>query len=237
MGMKQTRMNGWVGVVVVVCALGAPEALRADEGILSLAGRAGSAGLGLEVAKSLGPRANLRGTVNFFRTSHSLDADLASGAIESNVHFDGTAHLKTAGLLLDVYPTPAFHFTGGVVYNRNALDFDARPTAPITVNDESYSPDEIGVLNGSATLGRKWAPYAGIGFGNPLGARKVTFLFDLGVVFQGAPHVTLVSSRAAEEGLAADLSTAADQVNREHLDKTYFKYYPVLSIGVGVRVF
>jgi hypothetical protein len=225
------------GAVVLAWALGAAGGLRAEDGILSLGGRIGTPGLGLELAKSLTPRANLRGMVNLFRTSHSLDADLASGDIESPVHFDGTVRLKTAGLLLDLYPGPAFHVTGGLVYNRDVLDFDARPTQPVTVNDQTYTAEEIGVLTGSAVLGRKWAPYAGIGFGNPLASKRVTFLVDVGVVFQGAPHVTLVSSKAEDAGLALDLSAAADQVNRDHLDKSYLKYYPVLSVGVGVRVF
>lgn len=227
------------GVVVVVLAsvLGAAGGLGADDGSLSLGGRVGTPGFGLELAKSLTPRANLRGTVSLFQASHSLDADLASGAIESTVHFDGTAHLKTAGLLLDLYPSRVFHVTGGLVYNRDRLDIDGRPTVPVTVNDETYAVDEIGVLSGTAVPGRRWAPYAGVGFGNPLAEKKVTFLLDLGVIFQGSPRLTLVSSKAEDAGLVADVNAAADQINRDHLSKSYLKYYPVISLGVGVRVF
>lgn len=219
-------------------ALFGAEAARAEGAGLSLTGRVGSPGFGLELSKSVTPRANLRCGLNFLGYGRDLDADLAAGSVAAPIHFDGELRLKTVGLLADLYASKGFHLTGGVIYNRSTIRVDARPVAPIVINDQSYTPDEIGTLTGTAKLGRQWAPYAGIGFGNPgTSAGRVSFVFDLGVIFQGQPHLTLAASGAAAAGRDADIDAAAELVNSDHFDKSYLKYYPVVSFGIGVRLF
>jgi hypothetical protein len=211
---------------------------QAADGGLSLGGRVGTQGLGLEISKSVSSRFNLRCGLNVFNGGSAIDANLARGSVAAAVRFDGRVRLKTAGLLADVYTSPRFHVSGGLIYNRSTVEIDARPQAPITVNDQTYSVDEIGTLNGDATIGGRWVPYAGIGFGNAVTrSRRVTFLADLGVVFQGRPRLTLTASRATTEELRRDVNAAAEQVNNDHLDKSYLRYYPVLSLGIGVRLF
>lgn len=230
--------TGRFGGMVITCALGLCATGTAQAGGLSLAGRAGTPGLGLEASKSVTPRFNLRAGFGLLSRDSELDASLSSRSVETNVHFDGQIKLKTASFLADLYATDSFHVTGGLVYNRNKIDLEARTTNPVEVNDQVYTPDQLGTLTGTVKLGKQWAPYAGIGFGDPTSSnRRVTFLFDLGVVFEGQPTVTMTSSRANDAGLQADVAAAAEEINRDHFDKSYLKFYPVISIGLAVRVF
>jgi len=233
------KIQSVVGITFLAAGLlGASAAQAAEGGGLSLGGRVGTQGLGLELSKSLGARVNLRAGLNLFRNDPTIDANLATGPVDTAVRFDGHVRLKTAGLLADVYASPKFHFSAGLLYNASRIRIDARPLGPVTINDQTYSVDQIGTLNGDATIGGRWVPYAGIGFGNPVTRdRRVTFLADIGVVFQGPPRLTLRASQANTDELRNDVNAAAEQVNREHLDKSYLRYYPVLSLGIGVRLF
>jgi hypothetical protein len=236
-----TSSRATIAVWTLGLALGAASA-RATEG-LSLGARAGSPGFGIEATKSLTPHVNLRGNLNLFnfRYSPGFDANLSYRGVGADVHFEPELRLKSVGLLADLYPArDGFHFSGGLIYNRNTLHIDSTPQVAITVNDQTYSTDQLGTLLGTAQIGRRWAPYAGLGFGNPVGGNgRVTALFDLGVIFQGQPRLSLTTTGPVSNvpGLQDDLDVAAEKVNREHLDKGYLKYYPVLSLGIAVRVF
>ena len=80
-------------------ALFGAEAARAEGAGLSLAGRAGTPGFGLELSKSVTPRVNLRCGLNLLGYNRDLDADLAAGSVAATIHFDGELRLKTVGLL------------------------------------------------------------------------------------------------------------------------------------------
>lgn len=234
---KSTPWGARAGLAIVwVALLGGARPARADG--LSLVARAGSPGLGLEATASLGSRINLRGGFNVGSLGHELDARLTARSTQPDVHFSGDARLQSGTLLADVYATKAFHLTGGMVYNRNRVHLAATPNVPVTINDHTYMPHEVGTLDATVTLGKSWAPYAGVGFGNPnASGRRVSFLTDVGVVFEGQPTLALRSSAANQAGLQADVDQAAAVVNRDHFDKTYLKLYPVVSVGVAVRLF
>ena len=235
---KGTRIAGHALGVALAWTAALCGAGRAEGGGLSLAARAGTPGLGFEASAAVTPRFNLRGGLNFLSYDRELDANLSARGVESNVHFKGHVRLKSAGLLADLYTSNSFHITGGVLYNDSQVPLEAQPNTPVIVNDQIYTPAQLGTLTATAKLGRQWAPYAGIGFGNPTASnRRVTFLFDLGVIFEGQPTVTMSSSAANDAGLQADVDAAAELINNEYFDKSYMKYYPVIAIGLAVRVF
>src|SRR5215470_11302580 len=108
-------MNARSVVIAIVMLAGLSSGAgpaRAEEASLSLDARFGTQGLGLELAKSVTERLNLRLGLNAFNTNPGLDANLAAGGASSLVHFDGQVRLQTAGLLADVYPGHNFHVTG-----------------------------------------------------------------------------------------------------------------------------
>jgi hypothetical protein len=238
--MTRAHIRLAAGAAALACA--ALPALSAERTGFSVAGRFGTPGFGLEAVKAISPRLNLRSSLNLFnyRYGPGFDGNLSYQGVGADVHFDPTLELKNGQMLADVYFSDGFHFTGGLVYNRNRVRVETAPQVAITINDQVYQTDQIGTLIGTSELGKRWAPYAGIGFGNPVDdERRVTILLDLGVIFQGTPTLALTTSGAVSNvpGLQDDLNVAADKLRREHLDKSYLKYYPVLSLGVAVRLF
>ena len=98
---------------------------------------------------------------------------------------------------------------------------------------------------------KKFAPYVGLGFGNAMVGSGLYGIFDIGVMFQGAPDVALAASGSAtvtdSNGLSRpvlDLSSdpeVQDAVAQEQAslqdDLKDFKFYPVVNIGIGYRFF
>jgi len=81
------------------------------------------------------------------------------------------------------------------------------------------------------------APYLGLGFGNAVGkGKRLTFVFDLGVMFQGFPRAKLDAQgpKAGDAGFRADLRQFERDIN-DDLHKQYLKYYPVLSLGLAYQ--
>jgi len=238
-----TRQSLRLVVGAAVLSVVSLSAHAAERGGVSLAGRFGTLGFGLEAATSVSPQLNLRGGLNLLNYTYGpgFDSDLSYRGASSNVHFDTSLHLKSAQFLADFYALgEGFHLSGGLVYNRNQVRAESSPQQAITINDQVYQVDQLGTLIGTGRLGKRWAPYLGLGFGHPAGGdQRVTVVFDLGVVFQGSPTLALTTTGAVSNvpGLQDDLDVAAEKVNREHLDKNYLRYYPVLSLGVAVRVF
>jgi hypothetical protein len=80
------------------------------------------------------------------------------------------------------------------------------------------------------------APYPGVGHGN-VARLGVNFYFDIGVMLQGSPRVTLTaqcgpSLPAAQctqfnEDVVAERQKVGDKVNK-------YKWYPVVNVGITV---
>ena len=147
--------------------------------------------------------------------------------------------------LADVYPSKSgtFHLTGGLVFNSNEITATGKPSVmgaaqTYTLNGMTFNASDVGSLDGRASFS-KTAPYLGLGFGKPSGGGAVQFLFDVGVVFQGKPHLSL----ARNGGIAITNPTLSDQINaaiNAQRDKTQsdlnkFQYYPVISVGLAYR--
>ena len=211
------------------------------EGV-ALGARLGTPGFGLEATAAVVKGVNVRVGANFGGFSYSTPINLSSRSVAADVDFEANLRLRSFVGLVDLHPGGGgFRFTGGIVRNNNRITLDATVTASVTINKEVYSAADVAGITADTTLGGRWVPYAGIGYGNPVGAggRRVTFLLDCGVFFQGAPSVTLQARgvAAGTPGLQDNLDQASNDVNQKDLNKGYFKYYPVISFGVAVKLF
>jgi hypothetical protein len=222
----------------IVFTLGAADAAWSQG--LSLGARIGTPGIGIEATRSLTHNVNLRSNFNFGSLSRSTNINLSGGDVGADVDFKAKLRLRSLTALLDLHPGGGgFHLTGGLVLNRNKLTMDAGVVGTITINDQVYSVTEVAGLVAEGELGRRWVPYAGLGFGNAVGANKrVTFLFDLGVYFQGQPKLALIARglAAGTPGLQEDLDQAAADINHDDLNHGYLRYYPVVSFGLAFKV-
>jgi hypothetical protein len=195
----------------------------------SLGVRAGTLGLGLELSYPISQRFGVRINADSYKYSRSFN--------QQDIDYDGKATLKTGSLLFDWYPfANNFRISAGPMYNGNKLGLTGKPTGgSYTINGTTYQASDVGTLDGQVDF-KKYAPYAGIGYGRPIGT-GFSLTFDLGVVFQGTPQATLSATcgpTSVNTPLCAQLQSdvAAQQATANDKIKD-FRYYPVVSLGLA----
>jgi hypothetical protein len=154
------------------------------------------------------------------------------------ISYDVTPTLKNGSGIVDLHPFgSSLHLSGGVVWNSNRGDVVAQLTGPVTIGAATYQPSDVGSLTGRLDYGRKYAPYAGIGFA---GRSRVSLLFDVGLVFSGHPTATLTGASnltgQAKAIFDQNVSQEVQEIQSEIDGKSYLKYHPVVSFGFRFRI-
>lgn len=205
------------GKAVLVAALIAAAGTAQAGGIGLRAGTTGvGADLGWDIAPTLGGRIGLSGM--------NVNTDVDT----SDVRYDAKVKILTGSLLLDWSPLGPFRISGGFMPNRNKVNLSGQPSGGGSFPAGSS-------LTGEVKPGKSFAPYLGVGYGN-VWTKGVNFYFDLGVMFQGSPQVSL--SLDCGTASAADCATAQARLEEERqrvqdkVDK--YKYYPVANIGLTI---
>lgn len=175
--------------------------------------RAGTTGVGADVAFGVAPTLSARLGYSGGSVSHDVSTDIT---------YHGKLKLSNFNTFLDWSPLGPFRLTGGFIFNDNKMD----------VNTDSIGGASI---SGTVTPEKSAAPYLGIGYGNVSGA-GVNFYADLGVMFMGSPKATLTANCGTlTPAQCAPLQSqaAAEQARLEDQLKNA-KYYPVLNIGITI---
>ena len=205
--------------IVKLLVLGALMAAAGAAQAFGIGVRAGTAGVGGDIAWNLVPTLNAR--VGYSALKWNTDFST------NGVQYDGDLKLSNLNGLIDFTPLgPLFRLTGGFIYNDNKMDVRGVPT----IGGGGGSS-----LTGTVKAGRSLAPYLGVGWGNVAGA-GINFYADLGIMFMGSPKASLTANCGTLSAAAcAQLGNqvAAEQARLEDkLDR--LKYYPVLNIGLTI---
>ncbi len=216
--------------VVIACfvaLLATPLVCSAEDHAVLL--RLGTSGFALEASTALSPTLGLRAGGSLFTLSVTRR--------ESDLTYDADLKLRSLAGYVDLYPGDgAFRFTAGLVFNKNRIEAVGVPTGgTFELNGQRYDASDVGTLTGTGRIGsRTWAPYLGLGVGSSRGPSRVFFALDLGVIFHGSPTVSLGATGplASDLGFRADLAAEERDAND---DIEGYRYYPVLSIGLGIR--
>jgi hypothetical protein len=207
MKMKPTLARALV-LAAALAAAGAAHA--AGIGI-----RAGTTGIGADVAWNVAPLVDMRLGYSALKWGYDVST--------SNASYDGDLKLSNLSGLLDFRPLgPLFRLTGGVILNDNKYQATGRPTNGLP-----------GSFSATVEPAHRAAPYLGIGWGNVAGA-GFNFYADVGVMFMGSPKARLNADCGglnAAQCAALQSQAAAEQANLEDQLK-HFKAYPVLNLGV-----
>ena len=191
---------------------------------VSVGVRASTLGLGAEVALGLSDKVEVRGVGNYFSVSRDFDW--------SDVTYSADLKLKSAGVLFDLYAGP-LRLTAGGMWNGNKLSGSADPTVSVTIGDTTYSAANVGTLTAGIDF-QKFAPYVGLGLG---GRGKVGFFFDLGVVLQGSPQINYVATTSLTgPALTKFTQEVSDEIINIEDDLSVFKYYPVVALGLRLKL-
>jgi hypothetical protein len=208
----------WLSLATTVLA---PCAALADW--IAIGGAAATSGVGGTVAVRLTDRFNVRGEYLRFPVQPRFESSGISYAI----------HMANAGrAVLDFYPVHWFHLSGGALFG-GAVELSETYDSPepVEIGGKTYAGTGIGSLHGALDFGGV-APYAGIGFGNPIG-KALGIAFDFGVAFSGAPDVSLRASGplAHDSGFRAELASEQAEVQSK-LDVV--TVYPVASLRLSM---
>jgi hypothetical protein len=191
-------------IVAVIISLACGLAQAAGIGL-----RAGTTGLGADFGWGIAP--TLGGRIGISGGSFSTDVDT------SEVNYDADVKLANLNGFLDWSPLGPFRITAGLIANDNKVDITGTARNPALAGN---------TVTGTIKPEHSVAPYLGIGYGN-VWTTGVNFYFDLGVMFQGTPQVSLNCS----PGLAAQCAAEEERV-REEVKR--YKYYPVLNLGITI---
>jgi hypothetical protein len=211
--------------------LASPLAAQEDEGPRwAISAVASTLGLGGELTGRANPIVGIRGGYYLFGWS-------TTDAVEG-ITYDLKPKLRNGTALLDLYPGGGwFRLSGGIVYGSPEVKAVGQLTGPVEIGGTTYPPAAVGTLSGRAYYTRGIRPYAGIGIASNA---RFTVTFDVGVVFTGHPSVDLSADSpltgSALQQLEADVAAEEAQVEADIRSKTWAKYYPVVSLGVKVRL-
>jgi hypothetical protein len=146
----------------------------------------------------------------------------------SNLNYTGDLKLSSFGLLADWHLfSGVTHLTAGLMGNGNKLELAATATGGnYTINGNTYSAAQVGTLTTTVEF-NKTAPYLGFGWSGQAKNSGFSFNSDFGIMFQGSPKATIATTGSGGAAMTADAQT---QLNE---DLKNYKYYPVISIGIG----
>ena len=236
-----------------VAVLRAPKAAAA-QGVrpfssMALTVKAGTTGIGFDISSPLARHFALRTGASFFSYNTSLIAD--------GMHVNGSLHLQSAALGVDVYPFHnSFRISPGLSFsNQNHLS--ATLLVPggqsFSFGDGgTYFSDPVNPVRGNAAfvLGKRVAPRITTGWGNvmPHAGGRVSFPLEVGLQHSAAPTVALnVTGNSCGTQTEANGTTeagcgAVDQTNVQQEqtqlqhDLSSLRFFPVASLGVSVRI-
>lgn len=207
---------------LVLAAL--PMQATAADGMVRLDAHVSTLGSGLEIGTALTEKYTARLGFNTF----SMGADENSGGLS----YSGDLKLSSVSALVDWRPwSGVTHVTAGVIFNSNKLELTGTTTAQTyTYNGVNYTSTGGDTMTTSVGF-NKVAPYLGIGWSGQPKKQGFSFSTDIGILFQGSPQATV--STSGPWGGANTTQLTSDAQAQLNNDLSGFKYYPVLSIGVG----
>jgi len=186
----------------------------------------GGSTLGYQVALSHSVSENVNFKLTYQAASQSFDGET------DGVNYDYDFDFKSAGILIDWHVFGGgFRLTTGALINDNEIHAQSDISGlTLEVGDTIFTSAEVGRLEGDISFD-SYAPYLGVGWGRSI-SDGLSFVFDLGLVFQGEPTVNL-------ESVGGSLSNnpfLLDEVEREEQelqeDANDFDVYPVISLGL-----
>jgi hypothetical protein len=209
----------------IACAVAASPATAQT---LAVGVNAGTPGIGVQASAKVNDLVVIRGAVDGLSISRDEDY--------SDIAYDGKAKLLTGGLFADLHPGGgAFFVSGGAYVGKRKINLRAQPTAAVDIGGQTYTPAQVGRLDGEAKLSN-FQPFLGLGFDNTfVGERGWGFRALAGVAFSKRPDVELTASGGTLSSDPTFQSRLRVEEAEARDDAKDFKYFPVVQIGLTRR--
>lgn len=173
----------------------------------------GTLGYGAEIGYRFNDYLGLHTGIN----TGTYDFDKEDAGIDYSYGMD----FDTLPILIDWYVFGGgFRLTGGFVSNDNKLS--GKASGALDIGDGTYTTTATSDISFD-----KSSTYVGLGWGGvPSSRNGFGMSFDLGVLIHGSPKATLSAAGVSPDDLAQEQASLND-------DLKDFKYWPVISLGIG----
>ncbi len=188
--------------------------------------KASTFGFGGELVKSFNEKFNLRLGGSYYKQNY--DYTFVEGLDTKGINY---STIGAISLIADWHLANWFHLSGGVLYNMTELEIESKATESHQFGEIEVAPETIGSVYYRLNP-NELCPYLGLGFGRTISRNKVvSFNFDVGAVYQGAPKVTLEAT-----GM---VSPTANEDQRQLLEDNVkdYKFFPFINFQLGFRIF
>jgi len=208
-----------------------------------------SLGWGVQAARPLPHRSDIRGGFNFYNYNTTITDDGAD--------YTTDVRLQSVNFQFDKYLLAGLFASGGaLVWNGNKGDAKVSVPAgqPFSLGNVTYFSGGTDPVHGeSAVTFQKFAPLLSLGYGNLISKGHFAYTVEAGVAFHGTPHATLSLAGSAcknfppapgfggglvcqdiatNPGIQNDVAAQQQKVND---DISNFKYYPILQFSIGYK--
>lgn len=207
-------------------ALASPAA--AQDSRFAIGAQIGTPGGGVSALYSLSPNFVVRGSYDALQ----FDRDDSYSDIDYNAQLD----FSSPGAFIDWHPTGnAFFVSAGAFLGSRDVNLDATPTTSTTIGGVSYTPAQIGNLNGKIEL-ESTAPFVGLGYDNTFtNAGHWGFRLVAGAAFGDAPEVDLNASGGTLSNDPTFQARVRDEEANIQDDADNFKILPVVQAGLTYK--
>jgi hypothetical protein len=186
--------------------------------------RAGTLGLGADVAFALSPNVQVRGG----GAIQPWNPTFTISDIEYTVTLPGTF----VNIGIDLFPIGGgFRIGGGLLYKPDDISISGKFTDNVDIGGRSYTGSEVGTLTGTVSS-KTTVPYVMIGFGKHASSGIGLFL-DLGAALVGEQALTLTAT-----GTVSSNPQFIADLEGERLDAEYssnkVRIYPMVNLGLRI---
>ncbi len=197
----------------------------AGSGEFGVGGSVGTAGVGIHAKAAFSDYVSVTGGFDYLKFGRD--------EVYDGINYEGDLKFSNFSGLVNFHPFKnGFNISGGAYIGDKTLDLTATPATNVQIGDVSFTPAEVGTLNGAASL-KNLAPYAGIGYdGFMTASGNWSFNAKAGILFTGTPEISLVSTGGTLSNDPTFRAELTKEVNNLQRDIKDFKYYPVVSLGV-----
>ncbi|HSO89397.1 MAG TPA: hypothetical protein VLQ91_22785 [Draconibacterium sp.] len=155
---------------------------------------------------------------------------------QDDIDFETNFDYKTGSVFLlgDLFYTRNLYLSGGVMFNSFNPEITGYASSDMQYGDIIIPASDVGDFTITVTPELKISPYAALGVRSFFGKKKmVMWTTEIGCFYMGAPQVDIEAS-----GLAAPTADPAHG-QKESLEYQIeqYKFYPVLKMGLAVKLF
>lgn len=182
-------------------------------------------GIGVQATTSIIPKTlDMNVGFDYMHLSHNISTN--------NVNYRGQINLQGEPITISWFPFHGnFNISTGVFINQNEFSVVGTPSGSYTYNGQTYTAhqtQQAGTITGKSNF-HAVAPYIGIGWGDPMDGGRLTFTANAGVIYDGAPNITLTSTNPQ---MASQLHAEQSSVNGQ---LGGYQWYPVVGAGLMYR--